>query len=535
MTTSHGRSSRFGFLQMLEAEQRQRHRHRTKHGGDKEPPPSTTKPRQQPRKTQPSPRSIAREVEAKVGWKPEALITPYAQLVRVHKIGPADVVPGPGGTWVDLVGRDDTVVRRQFGLLRYVGPVHFANGTWAGMELPGAHVRGNTNDGSVDGVRYFTCATPGHQGLLMEATWVRKSFVQKPLVPVSRRGEAGPTTCTIFQPAAVFPPHNHVAPTVYEDLHGLLQLLPTATSHAALDDVAGIVYDMANVTTLAEQEKKEKAARERRERAAREREARHRQVQAAQPLKDLAITAAHALRASTPRPTSGSNTNRSRPPPPSVSGARTAALTRTGTAEAPSTRRTSTAATTTTTEGRQRTARSLRDAASSPSAGRRPSYPEEEEEEKEPPALSPPARTTMNVQLPQLSARQHHGPAQAQHPKSRVLGEVYVLPSFQRTSTATTTHSRSTSASAAARNEGQRRDDELEKGTRVVDLVEASRRLLGATSTTTRQAHSPPSTSLASFFEGAQRYLEEQQEAVPSGLQYLRERWPAGEERQGNL
>ena len=48
------------------------------------------------------------------------------------------------------------------GVVRYIGPVNFADGVWLGVELKTA--RGK-HDGSVQGRRYFTC-TPGH-GLLV--------------------------------------------------------------------------------------------------------------------------------------------------------------------------------------------------------------------------------------------------------------------------------------------------------------------------------------------------------------------------------
>lgn len=40
------------------------------------------------------------------------------------------------------------------GLVRFVGPVEFAHGTWVGMELD---LPEGKNDGSVKGVRYFQC------------------------------------------------------------------------------------------------------------------------------------------------------------------------------------------------------------------------------------------------------------------------------------------------------------------------------------------------------------------------------------------
>src|SRR6056297_2191621 len=59
------------------------------------------------------------------------------------------------GQWVS--------VRSQQGQVRYVGPTGFADGEWVGIELSTAVGR---NDGTVRGVRYFTCQ-PRH-GLFVQ-------------------------------------------------------------------------------------------------------------------------------------------------------------------------------------------------------------------------------------------------------------------------------------------------------------------------------------------------------------------------------
>ncbi len=42
----------------------------------------------------------------------------------------------------------------QSGVLKFCGPTKFASGIWAGIELDET---AGKNDGSVSGVRYFTC------------------------------------------------------------------------------------------------------------------------------------------------------------------------------------------------------------------------------------------------------------------------------------------------------------------------------------------------------------------------------------------
>ena len=54
------------------------------------------------------------------------------------------------------------------GVVRFVGDVEFAEGTWLGVEL---HAPKGKNDGSVQGKRYFTCK-PNH-GLLVRPSKIR--------------------------------------------------------------------------------------------------------------------------------------------------------------------------------------------------------------------------------------------------------------------------------------------------------------------------------------------------------------------------
>ncbi|UYV73088.1 CLIP1 [Cordylochernes scorpioides] len=58
-------------------------------------------------------------------------------------------------------------VNNEIGVVRYVGPVDFAEGTWLGIELRSSKGR---NDGTVQGRRYFTCR-PNH-GLLVRPSRV---------------------------------------------------------------------------------------------------------------------------------------------------------------------------------------------------------------------------------------------------------------------------------------------------------------------------------------------------------------------------
>merc|ERR1712098_919076 len=49
------------------------------------------------------------------------------------------------------------------GTIRFIGPVHFAKGNWIGVEF---HDHFGQHDGSVRGVRYFTC--PQKRGIFVK-------------------------------------------------------------------------------------------------------------------------------------------------------------------------------------------------------------------------------------------------------------------------------------------------------------------------------------------------------------------------------
>lgn len=57
----------------------------------------------------------------------------------------------------------NVLVNSEIGILRYIGPVDFAEGTWLGVEL---RSNNGKNDGSVQGKRYFTCKP--NKGLLVK-------------------------------------------------------------------------------------------------------------------------------------------------------------------------------------------------------------------------------------------------------------------------------------------------------------------------------------------------------------------------------
>jgi dynactin 1 len=76
------------------------------------------------------------------------------------------------GTTVDVpVGR---------GLVRFYGPTSFSSGKWVGVEL---NEPNGKNDGTVQGIKYFTCK-PNH-GMFIRPSQVK--VVVEPVVSVHSR------------------------------------------------------------------------------------------------------------------------------------------------------------------------------------------------------------------------------------------------------------------------------------------------------------------------------------------------------------
>ncbi|XP_040323499.1 kinesin-like protein KIF13B isoform X1 [Herpailurus yagouaroundi] len=74
-----------------------------------------------------------------------------------------------------------TVGTNKIGIVRYIGPTDFQEGTWIGVEL---HSPSGKNDGSIGGKQYFKC-NPGH-GLLVRPSRVRRA------TGAGQRRSAGP-------------------------------------------------------------------------------------------------------------------------------------------------------------------------------------------------------------------------------------------------------------------------------------------------------------------------------------------------------
>jgi dynactin 1 len=67
------------------------------------------------------------------------------------------------------IGQTVETSAHQQGLVKYVGPIHVAEGDWLGIELP---IPAGKNDGSVRGERYFSCP-PGHGLFIKESNIVQ--------------------------------------------------------------------------------------------------------------------------------------------------------------------------------------------------------------------------------------------------------------------------------------------------------------------------------------------------------------------------
>lgn len=399
--------------------------------------------RQQPRKTtgpgprpQPTARGIFQEVNAQVGWSPQMLASPYSELVRYERVDVHDVAAAGDGraAWVDVVGSNEKAVRRNVGLLRFLGAVYFADGTWAGIELQNALVTGNLNEGSIDEVQYFTCSA-GHQGLFVNAKWVRKSFLQKSpsLVKLGGRSTPRPRSSlpVLPQQHCLPSPHDHISPRAYNALEDFLQLDASTVSSEALDTAAGIVHDLTYVTTRTDKWKREKQIREQRGEETRTRLVREREAERKRSLELVAEKARQALRASTPRLPAAVIKNKyntydndgrrmlslSSPSPMSTSrGATPTAVARMRGSTPTSSFSTSGAAT----------------ASRSPLPSLIPLH-EEEHRPSSSPSLSSLifSRSSMDIKLPILTSWRQEGTVQCHRPQTRVLSEDYVPPAFR--------------------------------------------------------------------------------------------------------
>ncbi|WVQ84231.1 hypothetical protein IAT38_006382 [Cryptococcus sp. DSM 104549] len=82
--------------------------------------------------------------------------TPYAHVRRPEsRASERDVM---GAKWVPVVGEKVRISSMGYeGVLRFYGQTQFKEGVWAGVELEGGFKGKGKNDGTVEGVQYFSC------------------------------------------------------------------------------------------------------------------------------------------------------------------------------------------------------------------------------------------------------------------------------------------------------------------------------------------------------------------------------------------
>lgn len=110
--------------------------------------------------------------------KPPKQLTPRASRSPRAGLGGADLKVEPQSITMPSVYVNSKVLleKDRFGVVRYIGPVEFAEGEWFGIELlksMGAH------DGQVkkNGKRYFFCAE--NRGIFVQGNQIRKVFNSK--------------------------------------------------------------------------------------------------------------------------------------------------------------------------------------------------------------------------------------------------------------------------------------------------------------------------------------------------------------------
>lgn len=98
------------------------------------------------------------------------------------------------------------------GVIKYVGPIHVAEGVWFGIELP---TPAGKNDGSVRGERYFTCK-PMH-GLFVRDISIARVISQPPApkaaAPKTRPAAAASSTTAAAGSSATGPPNTRPRPS----------------------------------------------------------------------------------------------------------------------------------------------------------------------------------------------------------------------------------------------------------------------------------------------------------------------------------
>tara|TARA_R110002003_G_scaffold41_8_gene2868 strand:- start:2743 stop:6174 length:3432 start_codon:yes stop_codon:yes gene_type:complete len=98
------------------------------------------------------------------------------------------------------IGQTVETAQQQQGLVKYVGPIHVADGNWLGIELPTATGK---NDGSVRGERYFTCPV-GH-GLFVKDTNIVRVVSQPVTKPPPKPAPLVPSASSSKAPSSSKP------------------------------------------------------------------------------------------------------------------------------------------------------------------------------------------------------------------------------------------------------------------------------------------------------------------------------------------
>ncbi|OAL50105.1 hypothetical protein IQ07DRAFT_587775 [Pyrenochaeta sp. DS3sAY3a] len=146
------------------------------------------------------------------------------------------------------VGQTIETSAQQQGLVKYVGPIHVAEGFWLGIELP---TPTGKNDGSVRGERYFQCP-PGHGLFIRDSNVVR--IVSQP-APATPRA-AAPKPKPAAAPATARPrPSSVIAPKAaprVSTINKRLSVAPTSTTTPVRTPVRKSSVAGSSATSVAE-------------------------------------------------------------------------------------------------------------------------------------------------------------------------------------------------------------------------------------------------------------------------------------------
>ncbi|KAK6907893.1 hypothetical protein I203_101894 [Kwoniella mangroviensis CBS 8507] len=141
--------------------------------------------------------------------------------------------------WVPVVGEKVRINSMGYeGILKYLGATQFKEGVWAGVELEGGFAGKGKNDGTVEGVSYFSC--PPLCGIFVIAT-----KLSPPTAGPSRPSSVASSHRSLASSSASYSLHGRATPSFDRTLRDSTTTTPGRTTRAVSSSVrrAPVLYD----------------------------------------------------------------------------------------------------------------------------------------------------------------------------------------------------------------------------------------------------------------------------------------------------